>query len=863
MHFFAARCSMARLRWSFLVACAATVAPAQGDADGRPPTRLAPAACPAFVPNVGQWPDPGTYRATIGPVVAFLTADGWTLRFAADSHAGVVIAMRMVAAAPAAMVCEQRLPGVHNYFLGNEPATWRTNVPRYGAVRWQGVQPGIDVLVHARRGIFEYDVELAAGAALPGFELEVAGADALELTADGAMELRAGGESLRQTAPRAYTIGADGAQEAVAVAFELRGGTRFGFVVPSWDGTRTLVIDPGIVWSTYVGGTAVDRLNAVAVDDLGRTTVAGETGSANFPVTVGVFQPVASTPSDVCVSRFDPSLGGTAQLSWSTFVGGSGTELATDLLLEPNGIVTVTGMTGSANFPLASAFDTTRGGTADAFLLRLDPSLGGAAQLRYSSYFGGSAYDAGQRVRRSATGITTLIGVTQSTDLPTTANAYDPTFHGSTDTFVARFDLALPPAQQLSYATYIGGAQQDSVIDATIDGGQRVVFAGQTTSTDFPTSANALLPSYRGGLVDGFVGVLDPALAPAQQLVYSTYLGGANSDRVDGLALDASGRIAMTGSTGSGDFPTTAGAYSNALNTGLATPDSDAFVTLLDPTLAPAQQVVWSTYFGATANEWGRGLTIDSTGVVTLMGLCSVAPNVLFPTTPGAYETSHTPARQCTFVARLDPQRSTAAQLRHSTLLANGQDQMQDMALHADGSVTLAGATVSITYPTTPGAFQPTHTVAASGQLDGIVTRLDLLPTGVTRYGTATSSCVGEPRADVDSLPALGNAGFTIFGAGVPPGSPGLLGVAGGGLTAPLPLLGFQLWIDPALLLSTVGLLADAHGSATVGIPIPATPPLVGYRLDTQYVWLGTGASPSCPPLGFAASKALAIVIQP
>ncbi|MGB3968582.1 MAG: hypothetical protein WBO45_17740 [Planctomycetota bacterium] len=815
----------------------------------------------AFVPNVGQWPDAAAYRCTFGATTVFVTADGWTTRFA-DGDGGVAVSLRFVGAQPAELVAEQPLGGVHHYFLGNEPATWRTYVPRFGAVRHRALYPGVDALAWHRDGVFGYDLVLAPGADLAAVTIEVAGPDELRLEADGSMWLTTKGRSLRQSAPVSFVVDGDG-RVPVASAFELRGPRRFGFRVPDRDHQRPLVIDPGLSWSTFLGGTAADRLRAVAVDGLGRTTVAGETASPDFPVTPGAFDASHNSNNDLCVSRLDPSLTGSAQLLWSTFLGGAGNDVAEDLVVDGNGVVTLTGGTASVNFPVtANARDTTLGGNFDAVVIRLDASLVGAAQLRYSSYFGGSAYDFGKCIRIGGNGLVTVSGGTQSSDLPVTAGAWDPSFNGLTDDYVARFDLSLPPAQQLLVATYFGGSATDPGDgEIALDGNQRVVFVGQTASTDFPVTANAFAASYGGGLLDATVTVLDLGLAGSQQLVYSSYLGGSSSDFAKSVALGAGGLVYLTGTTSSPDFPVTAGAYSTSYNAGQPTTDADSFVTAIDVNAPPAQQLVWSTFFGRTANEQARRVAVDNSGVVTVAGLASPSPGTQFPVTAGAWVINHSPARQCSFVSRLDPTRSGLAQLRYSTLLALVQDQTEDLALHADGSVTVAGASAFAGYPTTAGSWQPVHT--AGQQFDGTITRLDLLPTGVTRYGGASIGCSGLPRIDVGSMPAVGNAAFEILGSGVPPGSPGLLALAGGGLTAPVPLLGIEVWVDPLSLLATATVFADPVGSAAYALPLPAAPALAGAWLAAQFVWLSVTTPPPCPPGGFAASPALTIVVQP
>jgi hypothetical protein len=172
----------------------------------------------------------------------------------------------------------------------------------------------------------------------------------------------------------------------------------------------------------------------------------------------------------------------------------------------------------------------------------------------------------------------------------------------------------------------------------------------------------------------------------------------------------------------------------------------------------------------------------------------------------------------------------------------------------------VAGFTAASTFPTTLGAFDRLH----NGGQDVFVTRLDLLPAGVTAYGTSTPGCRGALVSGVTSIPAVGNATFAITCASAPPSGAGFLFLAGAGLSVPIPILGAQLWLDPAsAFFVALNAQADAAGVSSFALPLPADQGLVGVRLDTQFFWVGPAAPPPCPPLGISASNALAIVLQP
>ncbi len=275
--------------------------------------------------------------------------------------------------------------------------------------------------------------------------------------------------------------------------------------------------------------------------------------------------------------------------------------------IDAAGAVTVAGYTESPDFPTsAGAWSSTLGGYRQAFVSRLDPSLPAAQQLVFSTFLGGSSDTRGHAVAVDAAGVVTVAGDTNSADFPTTPGAWDPTFDPRgvypRDAFVSRLDPSLSGVQQLMYSTFLGASSTDAAFAVAVDAAGVATVAGVAESRDFPVTPGAWATSYGGDIGDGFVTRLDPGLPSAQQLTYSTFLGGGGLDGVNALALDAAGVATVTGSTLSTNFPTTVGAWDRTYNGGTAF-GGDAFVTRLDPRLPAAQQLVYSTYLGAAGGR--------------------------------------------------------------------------------------------------------------------------------------------------------------------------------------------------------------------------------------------------------------------
>jgi hypothetical protein len=400
-----------------------------------------------------------------------------------------------------------------------------------------------------------------------------------------------------------------------------------------------------LLWCTYLGGTDADRTYGVQVDAQGFVYVTTWTASADFPVTAGAYDTTHNSPGvmDVAYTKIRPDGSG---LVWSTFVGGSGTEQARgSIFVDPGGHVWSSGWTNSPNFPTtAGAFQRTLKGSGDAFLFKLSAD---GSQLLASTLFGGShatfTDTAYTRVTLHSDGTAYISGITRSTDLPVTSNAFQRTYGGDAgalswhgDAFVARFNAAL---SGLVYATYLGGSSGDEASvnnGLTVDPQGRAVVLGNTTSTNFPTTAGAFQRTNRGGQFgDGFVAVLS---ADGSQLVASTLVGGTGSEETSGIALDTSGNVYFSGNTQSADYPVTSNAFQSTYRGGSG--NTDAWFSKLSPTLST---LLYSTYLGGSGTSGGFGdrgrcLVLDGSGAVLVTGDSNSAD---FPVTAGSYDTTH------------------------------------------------------------------------------------------------------------------------------------------------------------------------------------------------------------------------------
>jgi len=396
------------------------------------------------------------------------------------------------------------------------------------------------------------------------------------------------------------------------------------------------------------------------------------------------------------------------ELAYSTFLGGAGFDLGHDIAVDPAGHAYVAGGTSSLDFPTTpGAFDTSFNGVNDVFVTKL--SRDGSA-LVYSTFIGGSDFDFGDGMGVDTAGHAYVIGRTYSPDFPTTSGAFDTTLDGGNDAFVTKLR---PDGSAPVYSTFLGGASDEEGRAIRADSAGHAYATGGTRSPDFPTTRGAFDTTFNGSM-DGFVTKLTP---DGSALVFSTFLGGTDFDAGIGIALyigfTPTGYVYITGNTWSPDFPTTPGAFDRSHNG----PTYDVIVTKLSQ---DGSALAYSTFVGGTSSggQSGRAISVDRAGHAHVTGYTGSAD---FPTTPGAFDTSHSGGDDA-FATKLTPDGSA---LVYSTFLGGvGFDDGFGIAV-LDGAQSsdhahVTGFTRSTDFPTTPGAFDPTH----NGFADVFVTKL-------------------------------------------------------------------------------------------------------------------------------------------
>jgi len=632
----------------------------------------------------------------------------------ASSGEHAIVRMKLVGSSSEVRVeGVDKLPGTSNYFIGKDPKKWRSKVPNYARVHYQSVYPGIDLVYYGNQRQLEYDFVVAPGASPGLIQLAFEGADKLEVNVRGDLVVHTSTGPLEQRKPLIYQE-VEGRKREIVGGYVLQGERQVGFQVDSFDRNRPLIIDPVLVYSTYLGGGAPDEGFGIAVDATGSAYVTGEIQSADFPTTPGAYDTSLNGAIDA-IDAFVTKLDSTGTfLLYSTYLGGgvpasgsSSSDGGRGIALDSDGNAYVTGFTTSADFPTTlGAFDNSSSGSGstDAFVTKLNAT---GSALVYSTYLHRAL---GHAIAVDVTGNAYVTGRADS-NFPTTPGAFDITPpNGNGDAFVTKLNTT---GSALAYSTFVGGEGFDEGHAIAVDAAGNAYTTGFTTSPDYPTTLGAFDTSNPFG-VSGREAFVTKLNAAGSALVYSTYLGSSSVDEGNGIAINAAGEALIAGTTQAADFPTTPGAFDTTF-AGL----SDAFVTKLNAT---GSALVYSTYLGGGSDDLGHAIAVDATGNAYVTGV-TFSSN--FPTTRDAFDTSFNGGIVDAFVTKLN---ATGSALVYSTYLGGSSDDRgRGIAVDATANVYVTGVTTSPNFPTTPGVVD---TVNESG--DAFVAKIDDGPPGTS-----------------------------------------------------------------------------------------------------------------------------------
>lgn len=505
------------------------------------------------------------------------------------------------------------LPGKYHYLKGSDKSKWNTNANRFTDIRFSDVYPGIDIQYYSTESYqLKYDVILHPGADIEDIEITMEGINSLSIAENGNLIIETPWGSFEESIPYSYQT-VQGNQMSRNVQFTLVDSLTYGFeVIGEYDLSSTLIIDPlTLEWGTFFhSGTSDDYLIAISRDSEGNLLATGYTKALSFPTTAGIYQEYFGGSLDAYVLKMNADA---TEVIFATYLGGTDWELAYGLSVNSLDEPYITGFTRSENYPTtASAWQTTHGGGfIDGFATRL--SADGTSAV-FSSYLGGSNRDYIYDIEVDEAGNAYFTGITHSDDFPLTAAAFQNTLGGEADAFVAK---AAADGSSLVFSTYVGGDKIEIGQDIILNADGEVFIGGNTSSHNFPISADAVQSALRtspdGVKEDGFVAKLS---FDGEELLVGTYLGGEQLDGIFTLTLDESENILVSGSTYSTDFPTSGNAFQRYLN-GSGLGNGEVFVSKLSPN---ADEILFSTLLGGDNLEFVKSIKINSEDQILVLG---------------------------------------------------------------------------------------------------------------------------------------------------------------------------------------------------------------------------------------------------
>lgn len=730
----------------------------------------------AFEPNVGQTNPKAKFLARGADYEAFLTRSGVVLLLHHQSQAkskkhfaeNTALSMNLEGASATKLAGVGELPGKSNYLIGRNRAKWHTDIPNYRKVRAASVYPGVDLVYYGTQDQLEYDFSLVPGANPRQIRLHVSGARRLRVDKSGNLMLQVAGGSVQLHRPIAYQE-EGGRKQSVSVGYTLAGPRTVALRLGKYDRSQKLVIDPVLTYSTYLGGSGIDGANAIAVASDDTAFIAGGTFSTNFP-TAHPLQPNTGGPYDFPQDAFVSKISADGStLLYSTYLGGSATDVAHGIAVDPLGNAYVTGTTDSTDFPVTFLVAFPNCGSDGACGATLNPNklivengfvsklnIAGSG-LDYSTYIGLDQHVSCNAIAVDSNGIAYVAGQTTEAFVGSSfigASGYQPTYGGNTDGFLIALSAT---ASSLQYSTYLGGSGEDVAYGVATDGNGDAFVTGLTYSSNYPvTSATAFDSSY-GGAGDAFLTEINTAQTGSASLLYSTYIGGAAGDQGNAVAY-ASGRAYVAGMTSSSSL--TGVTPSNAYSGG-----GDAFIAKVNPAATtPATSIVWLRYLGGSLADSANGIAVDSAGDVYVTG-STVSSD--FPVT-NAFQKTFGGGNADAFVTKVAP---TGASLLYSSYLGGtNTDVGNAIAVDSNDSAYVAGQTCSVDFP----LAHPLQ-AASGGNCDAFISKVStqggivLNPAGLVfsaqSIGTASQPETVTLTNQDSSAVTIASGAVTIVGA--------------------------------------------------------------------------------------------------
>lgn len=687
-----------------------------------------------FEPNVGQTDDAVKFIARCKNSSVFIVEGGLVLAMAhgSDHKSGDMTDTVKIeftgANQSASYEGEHPLPGVINYLIGNDSSKWISEIRSYESVRCINAYQNTDIVFYFERTGLEFDFVLKPGANPNEIGISFGGSEHVSADFDGNLIISAGQNSISLLKPKVIQVSEE-SQEEISSAYQLGDDGVVRLKLGAYNPAIDLVIDPAIVYSTFLGGTEQslgEGAYGVTVDGEGNAYVIGYTSAPDFP-TQDALQTSLYGTADVFVSKISRD---GQELEYSTYLGGNAVDFGTGIALDQYGNVYLTGYTNSTDFPVKNAFQSSLNGLQDAFVTKLSPN---GNNIVYSTYLGGSLTDMAKGIAVDASGSAYVTGSTSSDDFPV-ENAVLPTLQGPINAFITKLS---PAGNRLMYSTYLGGSAEDVANAIAIGTDGSAYITGSTSSPDLPVK-NAFQPQLNNqqGLRDVFVTKLNLA---GNDIAYCTYLGGGQDDFGDGITVDRQGNAFVVGTTFSTNFP-----VNNALQPDL-TSTANCFISKFAP---DGKTLAFSTYLGGTGYDYGSTIALDAQNDVHVTGSTTSADFPLKDAVQSLYG-GNTDA----FLSIL---KGDGSALQFSTYLGGNNTEIgNSIAVGKYGDV-MAGVTMSGDFPT----FDPIQS-SLIGVSDAFITSISSAKPSLSLSMNVSKKCAYWSQT-LDYFLRLSNTGFGV-----------------------------------------------------------------------------------------------------
>jgi hypothetical protein len=633
-----------------------------------------------FIENNGQLPNDGIKYYSPDGSTWFTAGAVWLKPWQEDTtNECMVLKHEFIGAQEILPIARQPLESYSNFYYGKSPSTWSTGVQHYKEIYYENLYEDIDLRYYTVDQGLKYDFIIHPGADPSQIRLKYSGASQVEVNEPGELIIKT---------PVGDFIDGDlliyqdqfGSCETIRGRFVRFNDNEYGFeLLQEYDKHETLIIDPLLEYSALVGNNTYAQSRDIKVDSQGNVYIFGHVDFNDFPTTPGVINETPIGGSDLVILKLGPD---SSKLIYSTYLGGSKTEVSYSMALDLSGNVYLYGYTESNDFPTtANAFDKDFSGMREIFISKLNPN---ATKLEYSTYIDGEGSGNYMGITVDSAGCVYATGHTNSKEFPTTPGAYNNSNISVTNIYVLKLNQS---GSSLDYSALIGGNTSDYGHDIALDSNGNVHVIGKASSTDFPITDDAIdkINEDRNELVYFKLN------HNGSKLLYSTYFGGSGLETGTAITLDKNNDVYITGFTGSQDFYTTSNAYGPVLN-GVY----NVFVIKLNSSVP---RLEFSTLVGGSEQDHGNNIVVDSTENVYVTGYTW---SYDFPTTPEVIKRQKEGPYDG-FMFKLNPD---GTKLLHSKYIGgNGTEYVYGMTIDKfnENDIYITGFTNSTDFYTTPG----------------------------------------------------------------------------------------------------------------------------------------------------------------